>query len=595
MATELERQLAKLKQGDHTCPIYETLEEQMATAVPFIREGLARGERCLYIADERSFEQLCAALAAAGVNVEYERGRGALELVTKRDAYLKSGVFDPQEMINHLLATAKQALADGYSGLRVAGEMTWALGPEIGNHRLIEYEALLNRALPGSHIVMLCQYSRPRFGPAVIYDVLRTHPVAVVGHQAYPNPYYEPPELVLDPESPASEAFKTKRVDWWLAQLRQAWAAAQASARAERQIRFQAALLDQVRNAVIATDMERTFIYWNRHAEVLYQWRAAEVLGRKSTAFNIPEGGEETARQVLLEAERTGHWEGDMNLRRKDGSLFPAHVVVALLRDVKGKPCGFVGVSQDISERKRAEAERERLHREVAANQELLAVLSRRLIEEQEQERRHFARELHDEIGQVLTSVHLNLDALRSHVQPAGLPRLEESMQVVEQAIEQVRNLSLDLRPSALDLLGLGPTLRAYLNRLAAQAGIAVEFTSNLGEQRLPPTLETVCFRVVQEAFTNVLRHARAAHCWVELAVHGTEVQIGIRDDGTGFDVAAARKRALRGESFGLLSLLERVQLFGGTIAIDSTPGRGTAIRVRFPLPATPDDTQGGG
>ncbi len=297
MATELKRQIAQLKQGDHICPIYETPEQQMATALPFIRAGLARGERCLYVADESSFDQLCAALAAAGVDVEPERRRGALQLVTQRDAYLISGVFDPDEMIRYVHATEAQALADGYTGLR-RGRDDVALGQAIGNHRLIEYEALLNRALPGSHTVMLCQYNRRRFPPAVIYDVLRTHPVVIVGHDVFPNPYYEQPELVLATDAPASDGFKAKRVAWWLAQLHQARAVGRERERAERHIRFQASLLDQVRSAVIATDMERTLIYWNRHAEMLYQWRAAEVLGRKDIVINIPEGGAEQAQQI---------------------------------------------------------------------------------------------------------------------------------------------------------------------------------------------------------------------------------------------------------------------------------------------------------
>ncbi len=219
----------------------------------------------------------------------------------------------------------------------------------------------------------------------------------------------------------------------------------------------------------------------------------------------------------------------------------------------------------------------------------MLEALSRRLIETQEEERRNLARELHDEIGQVLTTVNLNLEALRPRVEPAALPRLEESLEVVGRAIEQVRSLSLDLRPASLDLLGLEAALRAYLTRQAARAGLALEFTSNLGERRLPPTLEIVLFRVAQEAMTNVLRHARATRCRVELTTDG-EVRLTVRDDGVGFDAAAAQERALRGvgfdlAGFGLVSMRERVVLFGGRIDFDSAPGRGTTIRVQFPLP----------
>jgi signal transduction histidine kinase len=225
------------------------------------------------------------------------------------------------------------------------------------------------------------------------------------------------------------------------------------------------------------------------------------------------------------------------------------------------------------------------LHREVVQSRQLLEVLSRRLLEAQETERRHLAHELHDEIGQVLTAVNLNLESLRARVDRRAWPRLDESVEVVNRAIEQVRDLSLDLRPAALDLLGLESALRSHVTRQAARGGLALEFVSTLAGRRPPPALETVCFRVVQEALTNVLRHARASHCRVRLAMTDDTLDVSVTDDGVGFDVAAARERALRGEGYGLLSMLERVQLVAGRIRIDAAPGRGTTIEVRFPIP----------
>jgi hypothetical protein len=133
MATDLERQLTGLKQGDHICPIYENATEQMAVAIPFLKEGLVRGERCLYIADDQTALQITQALEAASVVVAHEQARGALSILTKRETYLKSGdEFEPQAMIDFLRQAEVQAIADGFSGLRVLGEMTWALGREGG-------------------------------------------------------------------------------------------------------------------------------------------------------------------------------------------------------------------------------------------------------------------------------------------------------------------------------------------------------------------------------------------------------------------------------------------------------------------------------
>jgi signal transduction histidine kinase len=113
---------------------------------------------------------------------------------------------------------------------------------------------------------------------------------------------------------------------------------------------------------------------------------------------------------------------------------------------------------------------------------------------------------------------------------------------------------------------------------------LVVEFTSELAGERFPALVEIVCFRVAQEALTNVFRHARATHCWIELTRTTARIQIVIRDNGRGFDPVAARKRALGGESFGLLGMLERVQLYSGEMTIDSAPDQGTTIRASFPL-----------
>lgn len=128
MANELERQLLALKQGDHVCAIYETVAERQAVVVPFIQQGLARGDRCLYIADDDATRELAHALASAGVEVSGEQQRGTLRLLSKRDLYLRFDEFTPQAMVDFLRGQESEAKAESRSGLRVVGEMTCALG-----------------------------------------------------------------------------------------------------------------------------------------------------------------------------------------------------------------------------------------------------------------------------------------------------------------------------------------------------------------------------------------------------------------------------------------------------------------------------------
>lgn len=207
------------------------------------------------------------------------------------------------------------------------------------------------------------------------------------------------------------------------------------------------------------------------------------------------------------------------------------------------------------------------------------------MIEAQEAERRHLDHELHDEIGQALTAVKINLQALQRSVASSHQTTLpfQESIDIVEVALQQVRGLSLDLRPSLLDDLGLIAALRWYIDRQTQRAGISGELIAEL-ETKLSPNLETICFRIVQEAITNVVRHAKAQRVTVELQQWDTQLQLIIRDDGVGFDIHVAREQATSGGSLGLLGMEERVLLVGGYIKIESAHQHGTKIHVQFPI-----------
>ena len=227
-----------------------------------------------------------------------------------------------------------------------------------------------------------------------------------------------------------------------------------------------------------------------------------------------------------------------------------------------------------------------RLFGQVRAAHERLKMLSQQLLEVQEAERRHISRELHDEIGQALTAVKVNLQTLgRRAGEDLRSPYLDESIAIVERAIQQVRALSVDLRPSLLDDLGVVAALRWYVDRQGQRAGFKTEFVADPPDLRLPPDMETVCFRVVQEALTNVVRHAVASMVRVELRLCDGSLELSIRDNGVGFDVNAVRVRAAGDTSLGLLGMQERVQLIGGQIEISSDPDQGTEIHAVFPLP----------
>jgi signal transduction histidine kinase len=220
---------------------------------------------------------------------------------------------------------------------------------------------------------------------------------------------------------------------------------------------------------------------------------------------------------------------------------------------------------------------------------ERLQSLSRRLMLAQETERRRLARELHDEIGQELTAVQINLRGVRQRANETALTApLDESLTLIGRILEQVRNLSLDLRPSVLDDFGLMSALRWYLDRHARRTGLDIQLMGEPFAARLEPDVETACFRVAQEALTNIVRHAQARQVRVEVRREPDGVHLVLRDDGVGFDVQAARDRASRGGSLGLLGMQERIASLGGNMEIDSAEGKGTEIRVHLPLERVP-------
>jgi PAS domain S-box-containing protein len=242
-------------------------------------------------------------------------------------------------------------------------------------------------------------------------------------------------------------------------------------------------------------------------------------------------------------------------------------------------------VAQEVASQLAVAIQQSRLFAQVRAGHERLQSLSRTLIEAQEAERRRIARELHDEIGQALALIKLNIRAVQQMAHTSNLaPRLEQSLGIIEATLLCVRTLALDLRPAMLDDLGLIAALRWYVDQQAHVSDLAVEVHAETNGARLPPEIETVCFRVVQEALANIVRHAHAHQVQVQIERSADAIQLTIQDDGVGFDSEQAWARATQGASGGLLGMHERVALCGGQLRIESAPVSGTTIHVWIPL-----------
>jgi len=230
----------------------------------------------------------------------------------------------------------------------------------------------------------------------------------------------------------------------------------------------------------------------------------------------------------------------------------------------------------------RLQREIERQRRIEQNNREDLERLSARLVDVQEEERRTLARELHDEVGQALTAVKMDIGiALRGEVEPRVRSALEEARDLSENTLRSVRDMSQLLHPSALDDFGLPATLTAYLRNFSHRTGIRAQLAETM-EARLAPDIEVCVYRIVQEALSNVARHSGASACTVSLNSGGGMLRLVIEDNGRG--VASSANRLTSGPGLGLIGMRERAQALGGTFSIKERDGGGTIVAVALPL-----------
>jgi signal transduction histidine kinase len=287
-----------------------------------------------------------------------------------------------------------------------------------------------------------------------------------------------------------------------------------------------------------------------------------------------------------------GRFEADTWRVRKDGSRFWSNEITRPLRDAGGQIVGFTKISRDLTERKAFEDALQQAHdfleHRVQERTSEVQALFERLISAQEEERRRIARDIHDQLGQSMTALRMQLEALHlrseRHVElSADVSRVDRLAQELD---ENIDFLTWQLRPAALDRLGLSPAVADLVRGWSERFQIAADYHAySPSAAPLTPETSVNIYRIVQEALHNVHKHARASHVSVMLSVRDSHLSVVIEDDGRGFDPGIAR--APHDGSLGLVGMRERAILIGGEFTIESSPGNGTAIFVRVPVAPT--------
>ena len=194
--------LGSIRAGDHVALIFKTRDEQFRYVCPFISDGLEKNERVLYIAHDNSIPSVLSRLANYGIDTQAAQHRGALQVLTREQSYLRYGIFEPRKMIQDLKAEVDRALQDGFTGLRASGEMTWALDLPEALAQVREYELELHRHF-GPRLTGLCQYDQTRFEPEILSDVIRIHPKLIANGRLTENPFHRTPDQLLQTTWPA--------------------------------------------------------------------------------------------------------------------------------------------------------------------------------------------------------------------------------------------------------------------------------------------------------------------------------------------------------------------------------------------------------
>jgi PAS domain S-box-containing protein len=350
--------------------------------------------------------------------------------------------------------------------------------------------------------------------------------------------------------------------------------------RADEALARLAAIVDSSEDAIIGKTLDTTIVSWNHGAEQIYGYTATEAVGQP-VGMLLPPGSEDEVPRIMeriRRGEKVEHYE--TKRQKKDGTIIDVSVTVSPIKTRDGDVIGASAVARDITERKQAEAARAEIVR-LQQSQASHRLLLERVFETQEEERRRIARELHDEAGQLMASVLVGLRALDdSNTIDEAKAQAQHLREVVVKAIDEVGRLARGLHSSVLDDHGLAVALQRYVADYSRTHHLAADLALNEADTiDLPPAVQRAVFRIIQEALTNVARHAAASAISIRVARSATRLEATVADNGRGFGTDSPGSEV----HLGLHSMHERAAILSGTVSVRSGP-TGTTVSVHIPL-----------
>jgi PAS domain S-box-containing protein len=343
-------------------------------------------------------------------------------------------------------------------------------------------------------------------------------------------------------------------------------------------------LVESTVDSIYLVDRERRYLYTNKNYMQHFSLEINKVIGRSYDELHSKDETKEFKRNLNSVIE-TGKSYRYAYQSERDGRHYLR--TLSPVRDLEGNIAAVTVVSKDITELIRAEEDLRQANEELSREHNQRKILSKRLIDLLEKDRRQIAMELHDHIGQILASLKMDIEMLHRKLMPEQRElggRIAAVQERTIQAIKDVKNISRGLRPGMLDALGLVPSLRGLFNEIQRQTDIEIHFFSRNVPKRFAPEKELAFFRIAQESMNNIVKYARAKEVFVNLVKKDEEVSLSIEDDGIGFDPKRVTQTAGEGLPLGLLIMQERAEQLEGDFTLESQAGKGTHLLVEIPL-----------
>jgi PAS domain S-box-containing protein len=534
----------------HIACLCET-EEQAAEALGFVTAGLRGSDHCVLLGAAADHQLMLGILERQGVDVAGFQASGRLRVVGRGSS--------AQAMLDEVTAVFAAAFEAGARVVRLSGIVGWDRDVQAPDAELFAFEAVLTEFAKRWPCVILCLHLVDAMsGPAMHHGALGTHPDVVASGGVLPNPYFVP--LSGSPERLAAIAAGLSR--------------RQRERQAQRQ-RFELlrSVFDNVPVLVSHFDDTGQLVAANPAWERLIGWTVEEANRLDFIAELYPDPGE---RRRVYDFLRQGSREWTaFRTRTRSGRMIDTLWTRLLLSD--GTTIGF---GLDITERKRDEDLLRQSYEELRS-------LSARLRVAREEEGARIAREVHDEIGQMLTALRLDVAWLDRQLAAPALPsrealaaKLDDMEQLLDLASDAVHRIMSELRPGILDELGLEAAAEWYIGEFEKRTGISCRLVSTMAGVDLSPDHATALFRILQEALTNVARHAGASAVDIRLAAEPGRVRLEIVDDGSGIPEDKVRDS----RSIGLLGMRERARALGGELEVRPNSGHGTTVEAVLPL-----------